>query len=216
MKFIHRGNYKNYIICLIALVLSAIAFPFLPEQIPIHFNAQGTPDGYGSAITIFLLPAVMIFVNVLAEVTKHADPKAANYTYFLGHYYQLFLVLNVFLLAVQLYLITYALEIITFNITNIIMVAMGALFVVIGNLLPKVKQNFFMGIKTPWALADEYVWYETHRFGGKLWFVLGLIMCVCGFLPNTMSVPIVLIVAVIAAIVPMVYSYIIYKRKSKP
>ncbi len=214
MKIIHRDNYKNYIICLIAVVLSAIAFPYLPEQIPIHFNAQGIPDGFGSPLMIFLLPAIMILVNALAEITKHADPKAANYSYFTNHYYLLYLVINIFLLLVQLYLITYALEIVTFQITNVIVVAMGLLFVVIGNLLPKVKQNFFMGIKTPWALADEYVWYETHRFSGKLWFGLGLIMCVGGFLPGKFSVYIVLGAALIGAIVPMVYSYLIYKKRN--
>ena len=177
MKLIHRDNYKSYIICLVAFILSAIAFPNLPEQIPIHFNAQGIPDGYGSPLTVFL-------------------------------------VLNVFFLLVQLYLITYALEMVTLNLLNIIIVAVGILFIIIGNMLPKVKQNFFMGIKTPWALADEYVWYETHRFSGKLWFILGLIMCVSGFLPGTVSFPIILIISIIAAIVPLVYSYIVYKRRS--
>ena len=212
MKIIHRDNYKNYIICLIAVVLSAIAFPYLPEQIPIHFNAQGIPDGFGSPLMIFLLPAIMILVNALAEITKHADPKAANYSYFTNHYYLLYLMINIFLLLVQLYLITYALEIVTFQITNVIVVAMGLLFVVIGNLLPKVKQNFFMGIKTPWTLADEYVWYATHRFSGKLWFALGLIMCACGFFPNNALVPVILISVIVAAVVPMIYSYIIYKK----
>jgi len=125
----------------------------------------------------------------------------------------LFLVLNIFFFLVQLYLITYALELIAFNVINVIVVAMGVLFVIIGNLLPKVKQNFFMGIKTPWALADEQVWYETHRFGGKIWFGVGIIMCICGFLPGQAGIPIVLGGAVIAAIVPMVYSYIVYKAK---
>jgi uncharacterized membrane protein len=82
MKLIHRDNYKNYIIGLVALIFSAIAYPRLPEQIPIHFNAQGIPDGYGSPLTIFLLPAIILLVNVLAEVTKHADPRAANYSVF--------------------------------------------------------------------------------------------------------------------------------------
>ncbi len=214
MKLIHRDNYKSYIICLVAFILSAIAFPNLPEQIPIHFNAQGIPDGYGSPLTVFLIPAIMLFINVLAEITKHTDPRTVNYTYFSRHYYLFFLVLNVFFLLVQLYLITYALEMVTLNLSNIIIVAVGILFITIGNMLPKVKQNFFMGIKTPWALADEYVWYETHRFSGKLWFILGLIMCVSGFLPGTVSFPIILIISIIAAIVPLVYSYIVYKRRS--
>ena len=214
MKFIHKDNYKNYIICLVAVILSAIAFPHLPEQIAIHFNAQGVPDGYGSPLTIFLLPAIMLFVNVLAEITKHTDPRKDNYSYFSKHYYLLHLVLNIFLLLVQLYIISFSLQLITFTLTNIIVIAMGILFIIIGNMLPKVKQNFFMGIKTPWTLADEHVWYATHRFSGKLWFALGLIMCACGFFPNNALVPIILISAIAAAVVPTIYSYIIYKRRT--
>ena len=94
------------------------------------------------------------------------------------------------------------------------MIAIGILFIIIGNLLPKVKQNFFMGIKTPWTLADEHVWYATHRFSGKLWFVLGLVMCACGFVPDTVMGPIILISATVAVIVPIVYSYIVYKKRT--
>lgn len=214
MKLIHRDNYKNYIIGLVALIFSAIAYPRLPEQIPIHFNAQGIPDGYGSPLTIFLLPAIILLVNVLAEVTKHADPRTANYSVFSKHYYLFFLVFNVFMFLVQLYLIAYALNIITFNVSNVIIIALGVLFIIIGNMMPKFKQNFFMGIKTPWTLADEQVWYETHRFGGKTWFILGIAMCICGFLPSIASFPIMLVVIIIAAAAPMVYSYIIYKGKT--
>ena len=215
MKFIHRDNYKNYIIGIVALILSVIAFPKLPEQIPVHFNAQGIPDNYGSPLTIFLIPAIILLINVLAEITKHADPRAASYSVFSKHYYLFFLALNVFLFLVQLYLITYALEIITFNAINVVVVAMGVLFIIIGNMLPKVKQNFFMGIRTPWALADEQVWYATHRFGGKMWFILGIILCICGFLPTAAQIPMVLVSVGIAAVVPMVYSYIFFKRKAK-
>lgn len=214
MKLIHRDNYKNYIISLVALILSAIAFPFLPEQIPVHFDARGVVDNYGSAYTIFLLPAVMFGVNALGEITKHVDPKASNYGYFSRHYYLFYLALNVFLFLVQVYLITYALELVSFNVTNVILVAMGVLFILIGNMMPKVKQNFFMGIKTPWTLADEYVWYETHRFCGKVWFVLGLVMCVGGFLPGIVAIPIEVTVIILGAFVPIVYSYLIYKRKA--
>lgn len=214
MKFIHRENYKNYIIGLVTLILSGIAFPLLPEQIPIHFNAQGIPDNYGSPLTIFLLPIIILSVNVLAEVTKHTDPQAANYFVFSKHYYQFFLALNLFLFLVQMYLITYALELVTFNVTGVVIVAIGVLFIIVGNMMPKVKQNFFMGIKTPWALADEQIWYATHRFGGKLWFVVGILLCICGFLPTTVQIPAIMIGAGIATAAPMVYSYVIYKRRS--
>ena len=214
MKLIHRDNYKNYIIGLVALILSAVAFPYLPEQIPIHFDAQGVVDGYGSAYTIFLLPAIMLGVNVLGEITKHVDPKTKNYGYFSKHYYLFYLALNVFLFLVQMYMISYALELITFNVTSVVLVALGVLFILIGNMMPKVKQNFFMGIKTPWTLADEYVWYETHRFSGKVWFVMGLVMCVGAFLPNAVGIAIEITVLAIGVIVPIAYSYVIYKRRA--
>lgn len=215
MKLIHKDNYKTYTITLISLILSAISLPMLPEQIPIHFNAQGVADGYGSPLMIFLLPGIMLFMNLLAEFTKHADPRASNYVVFSKHYYLFFLVMNIFFFLVQLYLITYALELIHFNLSNILIIALGVLFIIVGNLMPKVKQNFFMGIKTPWTLADEQVWYATHRFAGKLWFVVGILMCICGFLPPVAFVPVLIAITLIAALVPMAYSYLIFKRNSE-
>lgn len=212
MKLIHKKNYMNYIIVLIALIAAAIVFPMLPEEIPTHFNAQGVPDSYGSPLTVFLLPGIMLFVNILAEVLKYADPKAANYQMFSKHYYLLFLVINIFLLLVEGYIISYSMDWVSFNISTGITIALGILFMVIGNFLPKVKQNFFMGIKTPWTLADEQVWYKTHRFAGKIWFVAGLILCLCSFLPSKVFVPVLLVALLPAAVVPMIYSYIIFKR----
>jgi len=213
MKLLHKENYKNYIIALVSLIISAIALPELPDQIPIHFNAQGVADGYGSPLMVFLFPGIILFLNILAEFTKHTDPRAANYAVFSKHYYLFFTVVDIFLFLSQLYIITYALKLVTLNISNAIIVAMGVLFIIIGNLMPKIKQNFFMGIKTPWALADEQVWYKTHRFSGKLWFVLGILICICGFLPADIMVVVLLVIMAVAVIVPLTASYIFFKRK---
>lgn len=214
MKLIHKDNYKSYIIGLISLIISILALPLLPEQIPVHFNAQGIPDGYGSHLTVFIFPAIILFITILGEFTKHTDPRAANYSAFSRHYYLFFLAINIFMFLVQLYVISYALEWIVLNISTLIMVATGILFIIIGNLLPKIKQNYFMGIKTPWALADEQVWYATHRFTGKLWFVAGIFLCICGFLPLKFFAPAFIFIMLIMVLVPMIYSYIIFKKRS--
>ncbi len=213
MKLLHKDNYKNYIIALASLIISAIVLPVLPDQIPIHFNSQGGADGYGNPLMVFLFPGIILFLNVLAEFTKHTDPRAANYAVFSKHYYLFYMVIDIFLFLVQLYVITYALEIITLNISNAIVAAMGVLFIIIGNLMPKIKQNFFMGIKTPWTIADEQVWYETHRLSGKLWFILGILMCICGFLPTNVMIPTLLIIMAVAVLVPVVGSYVFFKRR---
>ena len=174
-------------------------------------NNYQTHSFLGKTIQAFQKGVLNIFEIWFLFTANGAGKKMSIIVSF---YWQFKLAVTIFFFLLQLYLITFSLQIITFTLTNIIVIAMGILFIIIGNMLPKVKQNFFMGIKTPWTLADEHVWYATHRFSGKLWFVLGLVMCACGFFPNTALVPIILISAIAAAVVPLIYSYIIYKRRT--
>jgi uncharacterized membrane protein len=88
--------------------------------------------------------------------------------------------------------------------------ALGILFVVIGNLLGKVTRNFFVGIRTPWTLASEEVWYRTHRLAGKLFVAAGLVVAATSFL--RWSVWPIMISIGLASLVPVVYSYVIYRR----
>jgi len=212
MKLFHKENYKHYMIALLSLIVAVIAYPFLPEQIPVHFNAQGVVDNYGSPLMVFLFPVLLFGICILAEVSKHADPKASNYALFSKHYYLFFLVVDLFLLLVHLYIISYSLDLFTFNISTLMTVLVGVLFIVMGNMMPKIKHNYFMGIKTPWTLANEQVWFDTHRFCGKLWFVLGIIVCICGFLSSSLFVSILLCIILAGVLIPFIYSYVIFKR----
>ena len=81
--------------------------------------------------------------------------------------------------------------------------------------MPKFKQNFYAGIKTSWTLSDEEVWFKTHRFGGKIWFIGGILMMITVFLPNTLKIIIFFSIVLILVLAPIIYSYLIYKRKHK-
>lgn len=212
MKLIHKDNYKLYIIGLLSLLITVAVLPILPEQIPIHFNAEGVADGFGGKLSIFMFPGIIIAINLLCEVFRHADPRSANYTLFNKHYYLFFMVFDLFMLLVQMYVISFSLELITLNVSNLIIVAMGILFVFIGNLMPKLKQNYFMGIRTPWTLANGQVWYDTHRFCGKVWFIAGILICICGFLPPELMIFILLAIISIAVLIPLIYSYVRYRQ----
>lgn len=212
MKLIHKDNYKQYIIGLLSLIAAIISYPLLPDQIPVHFNTQGVADNYGSPLMVFLFPALILGICILAEITRHAEPKRSSYALFEKHYYMFFFALDLFLFLIHLYIITYSLELITFNITNIMIVLIGILFLFIGNVMPKFKQNYFMGIRTPWTIANDQVWYDTHRFAGKLWFVLGIAICICGFLPSKVLIPVLLAGTLGGAFAPMIYSYVIFKH----
>ncbi|CAG9614055.1 Immunity protein SdpI [Bacillus rhizoplanae] len=91
----------------------------------------------------------------------------------------------------------------------------GILFLVIGNYLPQCKPNFFVGIRTPWTLSNEEVWRKTHRFSGKVFIVLGIIMCLSIFAPVTWKSYIVLTTVLAGVVITMLYSYFAYKKEMK-
>ena len=91
--------------------------------------------------------------------------------------------------------------------------AIGILFLFIGNELPKVKSNFFMGIRTPWALCSEENWRRTHRLGGKCFFTAGIILILAAFLPSQKLVfGIMFVLIMVASLVPTLMSYLWYRK----
>ena len=100
-----------------------------------------------------------------------------------------------------------------FPFSRLMLAALGLLFCVLGNFMPKFRHNYFCGIKSPWALADEENWRRTHRFAGPLWFWGGLGVAVLSFvLPEAAMFAASFAVFLALALVPFVYSYILYKK----
>ena len=90
----------------------------------------------------------------------------------------------------------------------------GLLFMIIGNYLPKVKQNNTIGIRVVWTLQDEENWSATHRFSGKLWVASGVLCMLCGLFGESIAALVLYIVSIMAAaIVSILYSYLFYKKK---
>lgn len=139
--------------------------------------------------------------------------KKNAYDKFNKQYYLMFFLVSLLMLLIELYTIAYSLEIMVFNINVIMPLGVGLLFTIIGNFMPKFKQNFYAGIRTSWTLSDEDVWYKTHRLGGKVWFVGGLLMMVSSILPDNLKMKVFFTVVVAISVIPMVYSYIVYKNK---
>lgn len=92
---------------------------------------------------------------------------------------------------------------------------LGLLFVAIGNYLPKCKQNFTIGIKVKWALANEENWNATHRFGGRIWVIGGLLLMLCCFLPESLFPWVMFIAIFVLAFIPAIYSYLYYRKQVK-
>jgi uncharacterized membrane protein len=91
----------------------------------------------------------------------------------------------------------------------------GILFVILGNYFGKIKFNYTLGIRTPWTLANEEVWYKTHRFAGPIWIVGGVLLFLIGFLPASLTAPLFVGVMLVITVLPTGYSYLLYQKATK-
>jgi uncharacterized membrane protein len=200
---------------LISLAVSLVVYPRLPDKVPVHWNAAGEIDGWGSAFQgAFLFPLMMAAILILLVFLPKVDPKKKNYSRMSKPYTIIVLVTMLFFMLIHFGSLGTALG--YFNsFPSFIQLGVGALFVIIGNYMGKLKHNYFAGIKTPWTLANEQVWYKTHRMAGPLWVIGGLIFMAASFLPSQFLIVTVMIVIAVLLIVPIGYSYWIFKRLNK-
>lgn len=195
------------VIILLPILAGLILWSSLPQQIPSHWNVAGEVDGWSSKpFFVFGLPTILLAFQWLCVLGTAADPKKANHTEKILH-----LVLWIIpVLSILLHAITYATAFgKDVKVEMIMPVFMGLLLAIIGNYLPKCKQSYTIGIKIPWTLNSEENWNKTHRFAGRLWLVCGLLIMLTGFFGNFW---IFLPITFLMLIVPMVYSYILYRK----
>ena len=196
------------LICLLPIIVGALVYKRLPETIATHFDLNGNPDGWSSrAFAVFGLPAILLAVNLLLPFMLRADPKHENMSGALVN-------ITIWTIPV-LSLLCSGLTLgralgYDVRIERVLPVFMGVLFILIGNYLPKTKQSYTMGIKLPWTLASEENWNRTHRLAGFLWVLGGVFFIVMSFIG--WSVPAFVIPLVVMVLVPMVYSYLLYRK----
>ena len=80
----------------------------------------------------------------------------------------------------------------------------------LGNVLGKVRRNFFVGIRTPWTIANEQVWNATHRLCAKTFFAGGLLGLVAVILRAPFWLPVTAVI--VAVLIPVIYSLMFYKQ----
>ncbi|WP_242310637.1 SdpI family protein [Bacillus cereus group sp. BfR-BA-01331] len=202
------------ILILITCIAWAFAWPNLPDTMIIHWGTEGA-NGFTSKLNaMLLLLGIMIFTYILLTVTPKIDPKKKNYDKFSRSYMIMNYSVLVVLFLVNMLVIGVGLGYdIPMNSTPYIIV--GLLFIVIGNYLPQCKPNYFVGIKTPWTLSNEEVWRKTHRFSGKVFVVLGVIMMLSIFAPAAWKAFLIIGIIIGAVGLTMGYSYVAYKKELK-
>lgn len=194
---------------LVSIGLSAWAYPHAPDLVPSHWGPDGRVNGHLPKLWgLFLLPAVMAMQCTLVAVLPRISPRGFSMQSSLTVFNIVMGAVTVVMLWAELMIVGAAVGVPGAS-PNVLVVLVGALIALIGNYLPKVRKNFFLGIRTPWTLASDEVWLRTHRFGGWVFTIGGIAVVVFGLLGSVLPLTIVLL-AVVAT--PIVYSFVIYKR----
>lgn len=199
------------LVSLIPILIGILLWDRLPETIATHFNIHGEPDGYSSkAFTVFALPLFLAALNLLCFFVTSLDPKQKGQNR--KAFGIIFWIVPVISLVVCS--LTYAIALgVEINMTVIMPFILGIAFIIIGNYLPKTKQNYTLGIKLPWTLNDEENWNKTHRLGGKLWVIGGVLIMLTALLPIKILLFVDLAIILILCIVPAIYSYVLHKKR---
>src|SRR3989344_3441543 len=199
---------------LVTVAGTAIVYPMLPERIATHWNATGTPDGFSSRIWgAWLMPLLLAALIGLFAVLPRIDPLKKNYPAFQGMY-------DIFVIAIVAFMVFVQGLTIAFNLgyavpfSAAMLVGISLLFIVIGRLLPGLKPNWFMGIRTPWTLCSETVWEKTHAIGGKLFVVAGVASFLGAFLSGAWPIYVMLGTLLPASLGMVVYSYVAYRSEN--
>jgi uncharacterized membrane protein len=204
---------------LIVITLAPIVYLFimwkeLPDQVPMHWNFQGEIDRYGSKA---MLGWLVVLINVPIYLIMLFLPKIAAKKESLERmgkkYYRLRLILQLFMAS-----LVFTILLVSAGATQIpIETLLGYCFIffmlLFGNYMGSIRQNHFMGIRTPWTLENEEVWKKTHQLGGRLWIggaIIGFILLF--FLPNNWALMSVVALMVVPMLLAAIYSFVLFKQ----
>ncbi|MBQ7340353.1 MAG: SdpI family protein [Clostridia bacterium] len=198
------------LIILLPIVIGLIFWNKLPNGIPIHFDVNNNVDGtIAKWIFVFIFPIGLVTLHLLSLLLTGLDPKFKNIDK--KNTSVIFIIIP--LLSLLVSAVSYSMALgLKINVAFIVMLVLGALFIIIGNYIPKIRQNFSLGIKLPWTLNDEDNWVKTHRFAGVVWVIGGVIIMITSFLSNLF---LFIGITLALVIIPTIYSYVYYAKNKK-
>ena len=206
-----KKNWKILLVTSLIILLPILAgimlWNQLPEKMPTHWNMVGQIDGWSSkSFAVFGIPLMMLAFQWICVLATSADPKKEHHPSKVLHL--VFWLIPV--ISAVLSVLTYAAALGNQVRMEMVMpVFIGLVLAIIGNYLPKCKQNYTIGIKIPWTLNSEENWNRTHRFAGRLWVVCGLAMMLTGFVGGFW---IFLGVVLLMVLAPFIYSYLLHRK----
>lgn len=196
------------VILLLPMIAGLILWNRLPDTIATHFGPDNAANGWSSkAFTVLAIPGIMLVLHWFCLFFTAADPKsdkigkkAISIVYW---------ILPLVSLVVMSFTYANALGI-SVNVGFWCCLMVGVLLIILGNYMPKARQNYTFGIKTPWALEDEENWNKSNRLAAWLAIIAGLIFIINAFI---LSIPLFIVTILVFGFTPTLYSYFLYRKK---
>ena len=202
-------------IVLLPFIYLAYLWNDLPNKVPMHWNIKGEIDRYGDKSELIIIPILLpLLVYLIFLVVPKIDPKNKLNT--MGSKLQTIKFLLTTFMSILALFIIYTAKNQTFTNPNYIVLLIGLLYLILGNYFKTIKANYFIGIRTPWTLENETVWKETHRLGGKMWFIGGLIIIISSLmLEKQTNFTLFIVISAIITVIPIIYSYLKFQNLKK-
>jgi uncharacterized membrane protein len=210
---------KEAILVLISvtpLVFMQLIWDDLPDTIPTHFDLSGQADGWSDKSSLpFLIGGIGLGMYLMMLVIPYIDPKK-RLEEMDGKYFSLRLIMAVFFAAIGIFII-YSAQQGELAGTKFLFLLMGGMFAMLGNYFQAVRPNYFVGIRTPWTLQSEHVWKVTHRVGGRLWMIGGLLIMIASLLVDDTNIRAFIFgtILVIMIAVPVLVSFMEFRKETK-
>ncbi|MBH0329136.1 membrane protein [Brevibacillus brevis] len=193
----------------ISVVLGVICYPSMPDQMVIHWGPNGEPNGFAPKLVgVTFIPVVMLFLFVAVRSQKQ------YYKKFQSSHDTILHTLMIVLLVIHSVIIAYGYGYML-NIGIFVTLILGILFVTIGNFMPRFRHNYLIGIRTPWSLASEEVWKNTHLLSSRVFFIGGILIMLTSFLPTTIHYILMLVIVLVTILISIGSSRYYYKKTGR-
>ena len=202
------------LLVVVTFAISFMVYPRLPDRVPTHWDIHNRVNGYGPRwVATFLVPVMLLAIWGLLRFLPRIDPHRANYAKMQGTY-DLVVNLTLTLLAVVHFVVLGAVLGAPISIGRVVPAIVGVSLVIIGNVLPRARPNWWFGIRTPWTLSNDRVWERTHRVGGYVMMTIGALAILASVLGLTIASAAVGLAAGATGLGLIAYSYFVWKQET--
>jgi len=211
MRFSWRTEWSMALLLVVMFGLAAWTWNVAPDRLPVHWGISGQPDRWGGKFEgLLLAPCIGLGIYLLMLFLPRIDPGRLNYESFAGAYHTVRLIALLALAGVEVAVVLVARGY-DVNMSSVVSVGVGAMFVLLGNLFSKLRPNWFVGLRTPWTLSSKLAWVRTHRAGGWVFILFGLLLMLSSLVRTPSALIAVLGIGAIAIVGLAIYSYVVWR-----